>query len=159
MNRVRVLGAALAAALGVGVPAGASSAEDIEPPGVNDLRWQVERLERAEQADVVGSTASAMLFDPEQRAAVRTADEARLRSRRAVTARLFLGDDASYRTPVSTAHLFDAEAYARATTSREPGVADDEPGWSPAPLAVVALLAGGAASSVVVRDRGKNARV
>jgi hypothetical protein len=158
VNRLRVLVTALVAALGLGVPVGPSSAEDAEPPGVNDLRLQVERLERAEQADVVGAAGSAILFDPAHRSAVLAADEVRRRSQRAATARLFLGDGTSYRAPVSTSHLFDAEAYPRAATALEPGPSH-EPGWSPGPLVVVALLAGGAVLSVVVRGRGERDRV
>jgi hypothetical protein len=159
MNRCRALTAAWLAVMSLGLAAGTASADDGEPPGVNDLRLQTERLERAEQADVVGSEASAMLFDPEHRAAALAADEARRRSERAVTAGLFLRDSASSRVPASTVHLFDVEEYARATTSRESGGADDEPGWSGGPFAVLALLAAGAVLSMVLRDRGEHADV
>lgn len=146
--------AVLTAALCLPAPAGArTAADDMETPGVNDLRLQVERLERAEQADVVGSEASAMLFDPRHRAAVRAAEEARRRSQRAVTALLFLGGSTAYRSPVPTEHLFAGAASARAKPVSEPAAADDGPGWSAGPLAVVALVAGGAAASVALNGR------
>lgn len=157
MSGPRAVAAALVAALSTVLPVGAPSADEPEASGVNDLRLQVERLERAEQADVVGSDESAMLFDPGHRAAALAAAEARRRSQRADSARLFLGGRAPYRVPVPTSHLFDTEAYPRATTARDSGGPDDDPGWSVGPLAVVALLAAGAALSVVVRHREERA--
>ncbi len=143
----------MVAALSTVFPVAASSADEPEVPGVNDLRLRVERLERAEQADVVGSDDSAMLFDPEHRAAALAAAEERRRAARATRARLFLDGSASSRVPVPTSHLFDVEAYPRATTTRAPGGADDDPGWSAGPLAAVALLAAGAVLSVVLHHR------
>jgi uncharacterized ubiquitin-like protein YukD len=153
MIRDRVLATVLAAAGLLGVVGGARP-DDGETPGVNDLRLQVERLERAEQADVTGAESSAMLFDPEHRAAVATADEARRRARSAVTTALFLGTGTSSRAPVPTAHLFDPEAYVRATRASEAPAGVEGSGWSAAPLGAVAALAGGAGVSAALRARG-----
>lgn len=156
MNRDRVLATVLAAAGLLGVIGGAR-ADDGETPGANDLRLQVERLERAEQADVAGAESSAMLFDPEHRAAVAAVDEARRRARTAVTTALFLGTGTSSRAPVPTTHLFDAGTYARATRASEVPAGDDGSGWSAAPLGAVAALAGGAGVSAALRARGVRA--
>ena len=157
MTRGRVVAVVLVGGCLLGAGGAGARAEHESAPGVNDLRLQVERLERAEHAQVVGNEASALLFDPGHRAAAQAAAEARRLAHGGVTAGLFLQGSAPSWTPAPTEHLFAARDDAPATAARtvEAGTGDD--GSPVALLAAGALAAAGAGASGAVRGRGVRA--
>lgn len=155
MRAARVLGVC---AVAVGLVAGAAGAAVADPdgPGANDLQLEVQRLERATQADVVGAEASAMLFAPDDTAALAATDRADRRSRRSEARALFLAPLAPYREPASASGLFDAGASSdTATAARAAG--DPDPGDPPAttawPIGLAALVAVGGGLSFVAQER------
>jgi hypothetical protein len=79
---------------------------DAEPPGAPGLELKVDRLERAEQADVVGSESSAMLFAPEADRALAAAAGLRASVRAEQVSGLFLGPAVPLRLPRTPEALF-----------------------------------------------------
>lgn len=155
---VRLLRAVAVGAVVVGL-AGVSavaSADDRDAPGTNDLDLQVNRLEHAEQADVVGAEASSMLFVPEDAAAIAAAEDARRRARGAETDAFFLTSVAPYQGQGSTDGLFDAGTYQGVPTVRDAPDQDvAEQGstvW--ALIGFGALLVVGGGASFILRRTG-----
>lgn len=148
-------------ALAVGGPATGASAGGGDQPGPVDLELKVERMESAQQADVVGAEGSAMLFDPEVAAAVEASAEAERREQQARTDALFREAGTALREPTSTTGLFEPGTVGGARAVRgEADVADAAApgaagtGSSAGPAALVALLVGGAGGSAALRGRG-----
>ncbi|WP_454050723.1 hypothetical protein [Cellulomonas sp. Marseille-Q8402] len=141
---------------GLAAVSGAAWADDRDTPGTNDLELQVRRLERAEQADVVGAESSSMLFAPRDSEAITTAQEARRGARSVVTDSLFVIPVAPYQVSGSTTELFVADAYPGTPAARDAPDLDAEAqspgGWVLIGLGV--LLVVGCGSSFALRTTG-----
>ncbi|HEY0186387.1 MAG TPA: hypothetical protein VGC67_02765 [Cellulomonas sp.] len=149
------------AALALGLLAGAASpalADDGtgDGPGSNELDLQVERLDHATQADVVGDEANAMLFSPEDSRAIEAAQAAERARRQDTTRTLFAGQRTALVEPPSSGALF-VEHELSTTTTRAAGTdAQDDTGagtptvWALAGLAL--LLVTGIVLSTTVRS-------
>lgn len=136
------------------VAAGAATAAPVDDPTGprrHDLVLRVDRLERAEQSDASGSARSAMLFVPDDSAAIAAAARARADARRSGTAALFLADPVRYREGRTTRHLFPARDAADPSAARRTGAAtpaSDGPGVA-AGARVPGPAAGGIGALVV----------
>lgn len=155
MSVRRVIVAGALAACVWGWPLAPATAAD-EPPGPVGLELKVDRLGQARQADVVGSSASAMLFAPSDTAAIAVATDARTALRAAEAGALFLRPPVPARPPVSADLLFGPGSVLGGSGARvAPGEARGEApaGVPPALLVLGALLVCGSALSSVVRER------
>lgn len=147
-----VLGAAF---LGCVLPAAATAADETPTPGPNDLTLQVQRLEKAAQTDAVGSSASAMLFAPQDTVSMVRARERAAAARAQATGALF-GHAVPVWTPMRSDALFltdDTASTGTRSTTTDVDVLPERgvPLW--APIALGLVLLGGTAATALIRDR------
>lgn len=155
MRARRVAAAVVGAAAVLLVGPAAAARGDEEVPGSQDLELKVGRLEREQQADVVGAEASAMLFAPADTRALGAAAQSRAVARQAETAALFLSPPIASRVPITSDVLFGQDAYTGGRAARDGTTEDaDDPGPWGAAGAGGALLVGGGLSYIAREQRG-----
>ncbi|HEY0240767.1 MAG TPA: hypothetical protein VGC37_19220 [Friedmanniella sp.] len=156
-RRALALGALLLL-VGPAAPA-ADGTEPPDGPGTNELDLRVERLDHAEQVDVAGDGASAMLFSADDTRAVEAAAQAHTARRQTSARTLFVGPTA-VRAPPSAGPLFldrgSRTPSADPTAIQEAGSAQAQGTTATWPLLRVAgpalLLVVGLVLSLIVRE-------